>query len=340
MGRSRWLQRLAVAALLAATALLALGAAWLGYELDRPLQVDTPPQYLEIEQGASLQGVIGELRGRGWLSAAGALSARLYGHLSGIAGSLRTGEYAVEAEMSARRLLRRIAAGEVVQHQLTIIEGWTFERLRRALREHEAVTYTLEGVETDAVMAELGLDGEHPEGRFFPTTYNFPRGTEDRRILRLAYRKMEEHLAAAWAERQPDLPLSEPYEALILASIIEREAARPEDRREVAGVFTRRLERGMRLQSDPAVIYGLGDDHDGRLRRDDLRRDGPYNTYERRGLPPTPIALPGEASLEAAVDPAPGEALYFVARGDGTLQFSATLEEHRAAVRRYILEEQ
>lgn len=335
MTRSRWRQRLLALAGLS-MAFLALGGAWLAYELTRPLQVTDPPQYLEIEPGASLRRVTDELQDRGWLSAGGALGARLYGRLTGLAGALHTGEYAVEADMSARRLLHRIVAGDVVLHQITVIEGWTFERMRRALREHDAVTHTLEGVETDNIMEELGLAGEHPEGRFFPTTYSFPRGTEDRQILRLAYRKMEERLAAAWAERQPDLPLAGPYEALILASLIEQEVARPEERRKVAGVFIRRLERGMRLQTDPSVIYGLGDEYDGRLRRDDLRRADPYNTYQHRGLPPTPIALPGAASLEAAVDPAHGEALYFVARGDGTHHFSATLEEHREAVQRYI----
>ncbi|MFP4146641.1 MAG: endolytic transglycosylase MltG [Halorhodospira sp.] len=314
--------------------------AWLAYEVQRPLQLQEAPQRLEVPQGASLGQLAREMEQRGWLSTAGRFGLRLYGRLSGIAGSLQTGEYAVEDGVSAYTLLQRIAAGRVIQHRLTVVEGWTFERLREALRSHDAVRHTLEGVEAEAVMDELGLEGEHPEGRFYPTTYRFPRGTTDRAILRRAYRRMEERLETAWEHRQPDLPLETAYEALILASIVERETGREEERRRVAGVFIRRLERGMRLQSDPSVIYGAGDTYEGRLRRSHLRNEqNPYNTYRHQGLPPTPIALPGSASLRAAVDPEAGDALYFVSRGDGTHQFSATLEEHNKAVRRYILEE-
>ncbi|MFP4648201.1 MAG: endolytic transglycosylase MltG [Halorhodospira sp.] len=336
--RCRWRQLAAGIGTLCAAGGLAV--AWLTYEVQRPLQLQEAPQRLEVPEGASLGQLAREMEQRGWLSTAGRFGLRLYGRLSGIAGSLQTGEYAVEGGVSAYTLLQRIAAGRVIQHRLTVVEGWTFERLREALRSHDAVRDTLEGVEAEAVMDELGLDGEHPEGLFYPTTYRFPRGTTDRAILRRAYRRMEERLETAWEHRQPGLPLETAYEVLILASIIERETAREEERRRVAGVLIRRLERGMRLQSDPSVIYGVGDTYEGRLRWSHLRNEqNPYNTYRHHGLPPTPIALPGSASLRAAVDPEPGDALYFVSRGDGTHQFSATLEEHNKAVRRYILEE-
>ncbi|ABM60800.1 endolytic transglycosylase MltG [Halorhodospira halophila] len=313
---------------------------WLFYELDhRPLEVSAPPEILEVPRGGSLHAISRGLESRGWIPGSTRLALRIYGRLSDISGELKAGEYVVEQGMSVRQLLARIRAGRVKLHRLTVVEGWTFARLRQELGQHEAVEQTLDGVEDEQIMEELGLEASHPEGMFFPTTYRFPRGATDRDLLRVAARQMRQELARVWSERHPEVPLDEPYQALILASIIERETGRDDERRKVAGVFTRRLEQGMRLQTDPTVIYGLGDDYDGRLRRADLRRDTPYNTYTRHGLPPTPIALPGRASLEAAVDPKPGSALYFVSRGDGSHHFSDTLDEHNQAVRRYILEE-
>lgn len=206
------------------------------------------------------------------------------------------------------------------------------------MRAHPAVRLTPSGAASGELMKGLGLAGRHPEGQFFPDTYHFPRNTPDVEVFREAYTLMQRKLDAAWAQRHPDLPLAGPYAALVLASIIEKETALDSERRQISGVFTRRLKRGMRLQTDPTVIYGLGDAFDGNLRRRDLERDTPYNTYTRAGLPPTPIALPGEASLLAAVQPDDGDALYFVAtgKGDGSHYFSATLAEHNRAVRRYL----
>ena len=229
-------------------------------------------------------------------------------------------------------------AGRVRLHALTIVEGWTVQELLAAVRAHPAIRQTLTADSPESLAAELGLARPHAEGLFFPDTYRFARGTSDVEVLRQAQALMQKKLASAWARRAPDLPLNDPYEALILASIVERETALDRERPLIAGVFLRRLRRGMRLQTDPTVIYGLGSTFDGDLRRRDLRSDTPYNSYTRAGLPPTPIALPGEASLLAAVQPAPGEALYFVATGlpDGSHVFSATLAEHEAAVARYL----
>ncbi|WP_346655045.1 endolytic transglycosylase MltG [Halorhodospira halophila] len=318
-----------------------VGGGWLFYELDqRPMAVSDPPETLEVPRGSSLHALGRELEARGWISGATRFGLRIYGRLTGISAELKAGEYAVEQGMTVRQLLARVRAGRVKLHPLTVVEGWTFARLREALARHDAVEQTLEGIPDHEIMEELGLGERHPEGMFFPTTYHFPRGTTDRDLLRVAFGQMRQELARVWAERRPELPLEDPYEVLTLASIIERETGRDDERRKVAGVFTRRLEQGMRLQTDPTVIYGLGEDYDGRLRRSDLRRDTPYNTYTRHGLPPTPIALPGRASLKAAVDPKPGSALYFVSRGDGSHHFSDTLDEHNEAVRRYILEEE
>lgn len=330
----------------ALTGALAVGAGtalWLLFELHRPLQIDDTPQILEVERGASVHRLAHELEERGWIGRAGQWALRGYGRLFGSAAALKAGEYAVHEGMSSRQLIDRIAAGRVIQHRLTIVEGWTYRQLIQALEAHDAIETTLGDESGESVLATLGVDAEalgaetsHPEGLFKPDTYRFPRGTTDQALLRAAHRQLREHLAKTWADRQSELPLETPYEALILASIIEKETGRDDERRRVAGVFIRRLEQGMRLQTDPTVVYGLGEDFDGRLRRADLRRDTPYNTYTRHGLPPTPIALPGRRSLEAAVDPKPGTALYFVSRGDGSHHFSDTLEEHNRAVDYYI----
>jgi len=232
--------------------------------------------------------------------------------------------------------LAKLVAGQVYLHQLTIVEGWRFTDLLKAVRAHPAiVASTFDGA---AIMAALGEPGVHPEGQFFPDTYSFPKGTADVELLRLAHQALVTRLDAAWEARDPDTLLKTPYEALILASIIEKETALATERKLIAGVFYQRLRRNMRLQTDPTVIYGLGDAFDGNLRRQDLERDTPYNTYTRSGLPPTPIALPGAGSIEAAVAPEISDAVYFVATGraDGSHSFSATLEEHERAVRAYL----
>jgi UPF0755 protein len=225
----------------------------------------------------------------------------------------------------------------VVQYPLTLVEGWTFRQVMEALQADERLEHLIEDPSAEAVMARLGRRGVHPEGRFFPDTYHFTRGSSDLDILKRAHAAMERVLAEEWEARADGLPIESPDEALILASIIEKETGLASERAEIAGVFVRRLRLGMRLQTDPTVIYGLGDDFDGNLRRADLRNDHPYNTYVHAGLPPTPIALPGREAIRAALNPADGETLYFVARGDGSHAFSVTLEEHNRAVRKYQL---
>ena len=324
-----WLRYFAIAAVLACGLLVAAGLhAW--RELNEPLVLAADGEWLEIVPGTPLAAVARQLATRGILDAPRILT--YYGRLSGDATRIKAGEYLLTPTLTGRDLLNRIVDGQVFLHQLTVIEGWRFEDLRRALRAHSAVRPT--DLEADAIMAEIGAPGVHPEGQFAPDTYYFPRGTTDLLILRQAHDRMQSHLDTVWSERSPAAVVTTPYEALILASIIEKETALASERRQIAGVFSRRLERGMRLQTDPTVIYGLGEDFDGNLRRADLGSDTPYNTYTRMGLPPTPIALPGIDSLMAAVDPAEGSALYFVASGvpDGSHTFSDTLEEHNRAV--------
>ena len=259
----------------------------------------------------------------------------IYARLNGLAQRLKAGEYALTADLTPRQLLARIVAGRVIQYSLTVVEGWTFRRLRQALASHPQIRPTVAALSDTELMHRLGRPGQAPEGWFLPDTYAFSKGYTDEQFLRRALAAMERQLHQVWERRIADLPLTSPYQALILASIIEKETAVPSERAEVAGVFIRRLRKGMRLQTDPTVIYGLGQDFDGNLRRADLTTDHPYNTYTRSGLPPTPIALPGADALAAAVAPAPGETLYFVASGIGGHVFSVTLEQHNQAVKRY-----
>ncbi|RMD78890.1 MAG: endolytic transglycosylase MltG, partial [Gammaproteobacteria bacterium] len=324
-----------LALLLPAAVVLGLAAADLWRQVHRPLALGARPVVVELPRGSSLQDLAGRLQALGVLERPRALV--WWGRWRGLAGRLQAGEYLLRPGTSAAAFLEQVAAGRVRLHRLTLVEGWTFAQALAAVEAHPALRHTLRGLPPEAVMARLGHPGQHPEGRFLPDTYRFPKGTTDLAFLERAYRAMERFLARAWAERAPGLPYRSPYEALILASIVEKETALPAERPLVAGVLVRRLQRGMRLQADPTVIYGLGARFDGDLRRRDLLRDGPYNTYRRKGLPPTPIALPGRAAILAALHPAPGEALYYVARGDGSHVFSATLAEHRAAVRRYQL---
>ena len=314
--------------LVAAIALL-----WGGWRYaNEPLDGFADPLDIQVPSGSSLHRVAGEL------AAAGVLDhPRLFVWLGRMQdkADIRAGEYRLHPGMSRQQILERMHRGEVLMHRLTVVEGWQFRDLRAALEVHEAVENTLTGESIEAVMAALGHADEHPEGRFFPDTYTFSRGTTDLAILRQAYERMEQTLNQVWSERQEGLPFDTAYEALILASLIEKETGAPHERRQIAGVFVRRLEQGMRLQTDPTTVYGM-DDFSGVVRPRHLRRDHPWNTYTRGGLPPTPIALPGEASLRAAVDPKPGDSLYFVSRGDGTHHFSATLQEHNRAIDRYL----
>jgi len=248
---------------------------------------------------------------------------------------LKAGEYVLAPELTPRSLLALVTDGKVLQYALTIVEGQTFAELRKRIEQDPVLEQTLQGLDDNALMARLGKAGEKPEGRFLADTYYFPRHTTDVNFLLRAYDAMGKALQEEWDARDPDLPLATPYEALILASIVEKETGVAEERPRIAGVFIRRLKRGMKLQTDPTVIYGMGESFDGNLRRTDLVTDNPYNTYTRAGLPPTPIATPGRDAIHAVLHPAAGDSLYFVANGGGRHYFSATLEEHNLAVDKF-----
>ncbi|MDY6941842.1 MAG: endolytic transglycosylase MltG [Pseudomonadota bacterium] len=308
---------------------------WLEHYRTTPLSGYSDPVVFAVERGDSLARVARELTKRDILPHERPF--RLIARWQGVAGAIKAGEYQIQPAITPQALLDQLVRGEVLQHRLTLVEGWSFRDVMVAISTHDALTHDLKNSTEQEIMAAIGRPGEHPEGRFFPDTYAFARGTSDITVLKQAYAAMERQLAAAWAERQPDLPLKTPYEALILASIVEKETGLPDERSQIAGVFVRRLRLGMRLQTDPTVIYGLGSRFDGNLTRAHLREKTDYNTYRISGLPPTPIALPGRASLVATVQPASGDSLFFVARGDGGHVFSATLKEHEQAVRCYQL---
>lgn len=288
-----------------------------------------------IERGESLQGFARMLKRAGVIDEV--YSLRLYARLTGVSGRIKAGQYRFEDGISQRGILEKIVAGDVVRYRVQFIEGWTFSQVREALYAHPELENSTIDQSDETIMAALGREDEHPEGRFFPDTYDFIAGDSDLDVLRRAYRAMSAVLEEAWSERAEDIPLKTPYEALILASIIEKETGRSGERDTISGVFTNRLRRNMRLQTDPTVIYGMGATFDGNIRRRDLRTDTPYNTYTRAGLPPTPIAMPGRESILAAVRPRETPYLYFVSRGDGSHQFSRSLDEHNAAVRKYQL---
>jgi len=262
---------------------------------------------------------------------------RLLARELGVAGRLHAGEYALDANMTPRSLLLKMAAGEVIQHHFTIVEGWTFAQLRDALTHDSLLVQTLADIDDAELMRRLGDAGTPVEGQFLPETYSYVKGMSDFDVLRRAHDALGKALQKVWSEHAADSPLSSAYQALTLASIVEKETARAEERPQIARVFLHRLELGMKLQTDPSVIYGLGGAYDGKIHRRDLDADTPFNTYTRTGLPPTPIAMPGKAALEAVAHPAETGALYFVARGDGSHEFSATLEAHNLAVAKYQL---
>lgn len=300
-----------------------------------PLNVGPEGVVLEVKQGTSLRGLARELSERDLLATPTYFV--FLGRIEKVASHLRAGEYQVPQGTTPKGLLDLLVSGNVIQHELTIVEGWTFRQLREALANHPALKQTFREASDEAIMTQLGEPGLHPEGQFAPDTYYFPRGTTDAEFLKRAHDTLELWLAQEWSVRDEKLPYDDSYEALIMASIIEKETGLASERGQIAGVFVRRLRKKMRLQTDPTVIYGMGDRYDGNIRKADLSLDTPYNTYTRGGLPPTPIALPSLASLKAALHPDSGSALYFVAKGDGSHHFSDTIEEHQAAVRRYQL---
>ena len=251
------------------------------------------------------------------------------------ARNIQAGEYIISPDMTPKTIWTNFVNGKVKQHAFTVVEGWTFKQMMVAISGSEKLKHTLKGKTPKQIMKILGHENEHPEGRFLPDTYHFPAGMSDKAFLKRAYKAMQAVLSEHWPKRDKDLPYKTPYEALIMASIVEKETGIASERKKIAGVFVRRLKKRMRLQTDPTVIYGLGEKYDGNLRKRDLKKDNPYNTYRRKGLPPTPIALPGKAAILAALHPAQGDELYFVAKGDGSHHFSATMEEHNRAVRKY-----
>ena len=334
--RLRWLLWL-LPILLLALAAAAYGV-WTDYQrfLATPLSIGAQEQVFEVKRGDSFRHVLRRLR-RAGIDEGHDLYWEALAFDLGVLTRLQVGEYALGHGLTPPALLRKLERGQVIQHRFTLVEGWSMRDLRLALARDASLVQTLEGLSNEELMKRLGRDGVHPEGRFLPETYLFTRGVSDFELLRRALIAMDKALLEAWEGRQDDLPLASPDELLTLASIIEKETGRAEERPDIAGVFARRMRIGMRLQTDPTVIYGLGEAFNGNLTRAHLRADTPWNTYTRGGLPPTPIAMPGKAALQAAAHPAEGDTLYFVSRGDGSHQFSRTLDEHNAAVRRYQL---
>ena len=304
--------------------------------MSTPVVVPDEGLSFTIPYGSSFSAVARELVERGvidddrWY--------RFYARWSGDAAAIHAGSYLIEAGSTPRSLLKKFTAGDVRLFSFTIVEGWNHRDLLRALHAHDAIQASMTDEDWSGLLAELGATVLHPEGLFLPETYRFPKGTTDREVLTQAYGMMQQVLEEEWRARAEDTPVKTAYEALVLASIVEKETALADERARIAGVFARRLEKRMRLQTDPTVIYGIGPQFNGNLTRKDLRTDTPYNTYTRFGLPPTPIAMPGRAAIHAALNPAEGDELYFVATGlgDGSHRFSKTKDEHDAAVAEYL----
>ena len=312
------------------TALLGGAAAWW---LNQSLTLSAATLDLEVEPGTSPRALAQSVRDAG--VEINPFLLYWWFRLSGQARQIKAGNYEIERGATPRSLLQKLVRGEEALRAVTLVEGWTFSQVRAALSKAEQLTATTKGLEPELIMTALGQPGLSAEGRFFPDTYTYAKGSSDLALLQRALRAMNKRLASAWQQRQSDTALKSPEQALILASIIEKETGRASDRKLIAAVFANRLRLGMPLQTDPSVIYGLGAAFDGKLKRRDLQTDTPWNTYTRAGLPATPIAMPSLASLLAAVQPAPSKALYFVARGDGSSQFSSSLEEHNQAVNKF-----
>ncbi|MBY0234986.1 MAG: endolytic transglycosylase MltG [Burkholderiaceae bacterium] len=325
----KWLGRL----LLMVVAIAALASAWAWWWLDQPLELATPTVELSVEPGTPPREVA-----QAWVNAGVQADGRLlyqWFRWSGQSRQIRAGSYEVHQGATPRELLAKMVRGDEVLEQLRLIEGWTFRQVRAALAKSPSLKPSTAALSDTELMAALGQPGLAPEGRFFPDTYAYSRGVSDLTVLKRAFKAMQKQLDLAWQGRSDGLPLKSADEALILASIVEKETGAAADRSLVASVFVNRLRIGMPLQTDPTVIYGLGTSFDGNLRKHHLQTDTPFNTYTRGGLPPTPIAMPGKASLQAALHPAQSKALYFVARGDGSSQFSEDLAAHNRAVNKY-----
>ena len=303
-------------------------------QLNKPLPF-SESETLKVKPGQSLKSLSRELTAKGWLKHPYYFD--FEARRQDVASQLKAGEYVISQETTPRQLLEVLVKGKVKQYSMTIPEGWTFKQILDAIRNNPELEQTLTTNNAEQIMAAAGFTGHFAEGRIFPDTYLFPAGTSDINFIQRAIKTQQRVLAEEWQLREEGLPYNSAYEALIMASIIEKETGRAEERSQIAGVFVRRLRLGMKLQTDPTVIYAIAERFDGNIRRKDLSVDSPYNTYRYKGLPPTPIASPGRDAIHAALHPLPGKTLYFVARGDGSHYFSETLEEHNKAVRKYQL---
>jgi peptidoglycan lytic transglycosylase G len=307
------------------------------YYARTPIPLDHIPFDFSLKPGSSLKSATRQIQQAGGVN--NEFLFVLLARTLGKAKQIKPGNYQLEHEVSPLQLLNMISKGQIEQSSLTIIEGSNFKELRALLNADSTLRHDSAALTDAEILKRIGATESAPEGIFFPDTYNFARGSSDLIVLKRAYHLMQHNLQTSWKNRAPDLPFKSPYEALTLASIVEKETGQRSDRPMIASVFINRLRKKMRLQTDPTVIYGMGDKFDGNLRKQDLQQDTPYNTYTRDGLPPTPISLPGLASIQAVLHPVPSKALYFVARGDGSSQFSESLVEHNRAVNRYQLKQ-
>lgn len=318
---------------------LAFGVIWQRQKsfADAPIEGIGPNASLVVAPGDSFQTVLGKIRSAG-IQSGHDTEWQALAKLSGAAGKIQVGEYALRDGITPRQLLIDMRDGKVVSYRFTIVEGWNIRDLRKALSRAQNLKQETTNLSNEALMKALGHEGQHPEGRFLPETYQYNRTESDLGVLKRAYAAMEKALDETWKARDPETPFKTPYELLTMASIVEKETGIPDERAQIAGVFDRRLKLGMRLETDPTIIYGLGDAYKGNITWAHLRTDGPYNTRTRAGLPPTPIAMPGRASLQAAAHPAPGDAIFFVAMGDGSgrSRFASTYPEHQRNVEAYL----
>lgn len=331
------LRMLSILIVLAIVAAIAWGGIKYLHFTRTPLDVRGPGQTLEIARGEGFSGIVAQLR-QERLTDAPPLLWRALAMRLGVANRLHAGEYVLAPGMTPTVLLENMAGGKVLHRRVTLVDGWTFAQVRQALRHAPKLAHDIESVSDRQLMAKLGSASQSPEGEFMPDTYDYVLGMSDLDILKRAHNAMQAFLAEEWAGRDTSTWIRQPYQALILASLVEKETAVPTELPQVAGVFERRLRLGMKLDTDPSVIFGMGAAYAGKIHKADLEADTPYNTYMRAGLPPTPIALPSRAAIHAVLHPAPGDALYFVAKGDGTHEFSATLAQQNAAVKKYILD--
>jgi UPF0755 protein len=314
--------------------LVLLAGAALAYWARAPiLPADQPAREFAIESGSGVNSSAGQIANAGV-----PINPTLFivlVRISGKSGKIKAGHYELKPGTSPLRLLDQLVRGEFAQEAIVIVEGWTFRQMRQAIADHPSLKHDTIGLTEQELLAKVAPGYKYAEGLFFPDTYLFAKGASELQVYRQSHAQLLKRLQKAWAERSPSLPYKSPYEALIMASIIEKETGAEADRNMIAAVFVNRLKRGMLLQTDPTVIYGIGDKYDGNIRKRDLTTDTPYNTYVHAGLPPTPIALPGAAALAAAFNPARSDALYFVSRGDGSSHFSTNLDDHNRAVKKY-----